>query len=158
MHAIGYDRCLYLTVNKDTEERHAERIKYDPVQALQIVARIEGIVAASQPPARAFDDPEHYKCRICRSHSICHGGAWPRNNCRTCLYSTPMGGDWLCERHDRTLTYRDQQKGCDDHRFIPALVPAQQVDVRDRDLIVYRLPDGSEWIDGMRSTPGEEQC
>ena len=37
---------------------------------------------------------------------------------------------------------------CPDHRFIPGLVPGEQVDVLEPDLIVYQLRDGARWVDG----------
>lgn len=151
MHATGIKRCLYICANKDTDEIHTERLEYDTGQALVIVARIERIVAATSMLNRASDDPDAFVCRFCRAKPLCHEGAWPRQNCRTCLHSSPVdGGKWRCEKHDRHLSWDEQHAGCSSHRFIPALVPGEQIDVRDGDLIVYRLADGSEWMDGMR--------
>lgn len=151
MHGLGLARALYLCANKDTDEIHVERVAYDAGAAMATEARVGRIVESDAPPARAADDPESFTCRFCLAKDICHRGAWPRQNCRTCLHSSPgSAGSWSCEKHGRLLDYKAMQAGCDDHRFIPGLVPGEQIDVIDADLIVYRLAGGEQWIDGMR--------
>lgn len=149
MHGLGLTRALYICANKDTDEVHTERVEYDPVAALATEARVARIVGTEAPPAAASDDPTSFTCRFCTANEICHSGAWARTNCRTCLFSTPgPAASWRCEKHGRPLDYRGMQAGCPDHRFIPALVPGEQLDVLAGDLIVYRLKDGSRWVDG----------
>ena len=150
-HALGLTRAAYWCVNKDTDERHLERIEYDPVFCMNIVARIERIAAAQEPPARLHDNPHAkaaFQCLYCPALAICHEGAFARVNCRTCLAGT-LGPESLeCARDGSVKSYREQQAGCERHRYIPGLVPGDQVDVREGDLIVYRLRNGREWIDG----------
>lgn len=151
MHGLGLTRALYICANKDTDEVHTERIEYDAAAALATEARVGRIVGSDIPPPAASDDPASFICKFCTAKDICHAGAWARVNCRTCLFSTPGdAGTWRCEKHGRGLDYQSAQAGCPDHRFIPGLVPGEQVDVLDGDLIVYRLRDGSEWVDGGR--------
>jgi hypothetical protein len=153
-HATGLTRCLYLAANKNTDEIHAERIPHNMAFCLALVARIERIVHAAHPPARLHDDPNSkaaFACQWCPALAVCHEGAFARVNCRTCLSSSAIdGGRWHCERWDRELSYSDQQAACPSHQFIPELVPGEQEDVIGEDTILYRLPDGSEWLDGAR--------
>lgn len=152
LHGTGIQRGLYIGANKDTDEIHTERIKYDPVYGLGVEARMSRIVAADMPPARISDDPDAFACRFCRAKDHCHAALWPRLNCRTCMHVTASGANgWRCDKHGTALSWDAQQAGCEDHRFIPALVPGEQTDVLDGDLIVYRMPDGAEWIDGRRA-------
>lgn len=146
-HAFGLTRAAYWCVNKDTDERHLERVHYDPVFCLQIVARIERIAAMQEPPGRLRDDPTAWECSFCPSHSICHSGAFARRNCRTCLHATLEPETLTCARDGSQRKYEAQQAGCGSHRYLPALVPLEQTDVRG-EAIVYRWADGSEWIDG----------
>lgn len=149
MMALGIDRALYIAANKDTDEIHVERLEFNAVAASACEARMLRIVDASRPPPKISDDPNAFACKFCRSREICHEGAWPRNNCRTCIHATPgAAASWQCAKHGRTLTYKEMQEGCPQHRFIPELVPGIQVDVRGEDMIVYTLRDGSEWVDG----------
>jgi len=152
MHAEGLSRCLYLAANKDTDEIHTERVEYDPVYCMALVARLERIVHAPRAPTRLHEDPTAkgaFACQICTRLAQCHEGQFSRVNCRTCLNSEPReNATWHCVRWDKPLSYRDQQEGCPAHRYIPDLVPAEQVDVLDNDVVVYRLADGSEFRDG----------
>lgn len=149
-HALGVARIAYWCVNKDTDERHLERIHADPVYAMQIVARIERIAAIQEPPAKLHENPHAkmaWECGFCPALAICHEGAFARRNCRTCLSATLSAESLMCERHSLTAQYAQQQIGCLDHQYMPGLVPGEQIDVRG-EAVVYRLADGSEWIDG----------
>lgn len=149
MHGLGLTRALYICANKDTDEIHTERVEIDIAAAIATEARIERIVAAAAPPHRASDDPASFTCRFCTANEICHFGAWARFNCRTCIHSSPgPNATWRCEKRDIPLSYTVAQEGCEMHRFIPGLVPGEQVDVLDGDLIVYQLRDGARWVDG----------
>ena len=45
----------------------------------------------------------------------------------------------------------DQQAGCLNHLFIPALVPGEQIDADpEAETVSYRMADGSVWVDGGR--------
>ncbi len=153
MHARSRLRGLYMVVNKNTEELHVERVEYDPTFCATVVDRIERVVTAERPLPRLHEDPDTkgaIECKWCRARGVCHEGAFPRLNCRTCLFSSPQDGPrWRCEKHARPLTYGDMQAGCADHLLIPDLVPGEQIDADpDAGTVTYRMRDGSEWIDG----------
>lgn len=157
MHALGLTRALYLAKNKNTDELYAERVAYDPEYASRLLARLERIRDASTAPARIADDPNAYACRFCKKTEVCHGGAFARVNCRTCLHSTPApGGVWRCEHHKRDLSKEDQAAGCSDHLYLPDLVPGEQIDLSDdMRFVTYRLRDGTEWVNGpVEVAPG----
>lgn len=153
LHATGERRGLYMVANKNTDEIHCERVEYDPAFCLAILARIERVVGAERPPARLFDDPTSkaaFACQFCPARGICHEGAFPRQNCRTCMESEAHAGPrWFCGLDKWTLNYADQQAGCSGHRFIPELVPGEQVDADPQArTITYRMAGGSVWVDG----------
>lgn len=159
MHGLGLTRCLYLAANKNDDAIHAERIAYDPAFCLALVSRIERIVQANRPPAKLFEDPSSkaaFACQWCTARGVCHEAQFARHNCRTCIHSSPVAGaGWTCARWDKALSYNEMQAGCPAHRYIPDLVPGEQIDVIGDDVIVYRLPDGTEWHDGEA---GEERA
>ncbi|MCE7028450.1 hypothetical protein [Jiella avicenniae] len=152
MHFFGLERAFYVVENKDSNELHGERIRYDAAHCYALMARADRVVEASRPLPKISDEPDHWICKRCPSHPVCHGGAFALRNCRTCLHSTPVpGGDakWWCERDGRELSIDDQRAGCGKHLFLPDLVPGDQVDAaEDGSSVTYRMPDGSEWIDG----------
>lgn len=153
MHARGRDRGIYLAVCKDNDELYAERLHYDAEYCLRLLAKAERIIGANDPPAKLHEDPTAkmaFACGWCKHRGICHEGAWPRSNCRTCLYASPeQGGTWSCARFSKPLSLDEQREGCPAHLFLPGLIPARQVDCdEDSETITYELADGRLWIDG----------
>ena len=150
----GLTRALYLAHCKDDEEIYAERVEYDPIFAMRLIAKALEIITADAPPMRLHDDPTKkmaFACGYCQHKAVCHDGGWARRNCRTCLHATPMmDGDarWHCDRHIIDLTYDEQQAGCESHLFLPGLVPGEQTDCDERaPWVEYILRDGSIWRD-----------
>lgn len=152
MHMFGPTRALYLIVNKNTDERYAERIHYDLEYCLRILARAERIVFSDHVPARISEDPEFYKCRFCKHRAVCHEGAQPRVSCRSCIHAQPeRGGDgqWSCARWAKPLSPDEQRESCPVHLYLPELVPGRQVDCDpEMETITYEMPDGTFWTDG----------
>lgn len=154
MHARGRDRAIYLAVCKDNDELYAERIHYDPEYSLRLMAKAERIIHANEPPAKLHEDPNAkmaFACGWCKHRGICHEDAWPRTNCRTCLYSSPeAGGSWSCARFSKPLSLAEQAEGCPAHLYLPSLVPGTQIDSsEEEETITYELrPDSRVWVDG----------
>jgi hypothetical protein len=91
---------------------------------------------------------------------VCHGEAFGRNHCRTCLHATPIvdhqatDAPWLCERFGKTLSLEEQKAGCPAHLFLIEVVPGVQVDAGD-DFVSYHMRDGSIWRDGVPAEAAE---
>jgi hypothetical protein len=152
MHLRGLDRAFYACTNKNDEEYYSERVKYDAAAALRLLAKGESIIRSDDPPAKISEKPDFFMCKWCRHAPVCHEGAWPRVNCRTCLRSTPeMSGDaaWSCSRWNKPLSLEEQKAGCPTHLFLSGLVPGAQVDSSDEEeWVSYVLKDGTTWRDG----------
>ena len=149
-HARGRDRAIYLAVCKDNDELYAERIYYDAAYCLRLLAKAERIIQANEPPARLSDKPDFYACGWCKHRAACHESAWPRSNCRTCLFSSPEdGGTWSCARFNKPLSLAEQADGCPAHLFLPGVVPGEQIDSDEAaETVVYKLNNGTIWTDG----------
>lgn len=127
MELAGFERGAILTVNKDTDELHLERIKPDGTGA-RMIAKARAIITAPEPLERLSDKPEFYTCKWCNARAVCHEQRLPRPSCRTCVHATPeLDGDarWSCAFHTKDLTIAEQRAGCPDHVFLPALVPLE---------------------------------
>jgi hypothetical protein len=156
MHYADFSRAIYLAVNKNDDELYSARFNYDGVFAVRLVAKAEAIITARRPPARMHDSLDSklakWECGICPARSECHEGAFSERNCRTCCHSTPMlDGDarWVCDLHQIDLDAPAQRAGCENHIFIPDLVPGRPVALNKRkNWVRYRLDDGDEWTDG----------
>jgi len=152
-HAFGLTRGLYLVVNKNDETIYQERIEYDPVYCLKMLAKAERIVKATSPPARISEDPDFFGCRFCNKKQVCHHNELPRISCRTCLHSTAeLGGTdahWSCARWNKPLSFDEQKVGCGAHLYDPDFVPGEQTDSDElAETVTYLMHDGSVWIDG----------
>jgi hypothetical protein len=164
-HLHNFERGLYMCRNKNTGEIHCERVEIDHAEAIRLLARAERIIRSPNPMPKLHDDinaKAAFKCRsMCRHKDICHGGAFPRVHCRTCLHASPeMIGNaaWSCARFTKPLTLDEQKVGCGNHLFIPSLVPGEQLDAdEERETVTYRLRDGSTWVDGSGSAPSAER-
>jgi hypothetical protein len=149
MHLTGLTRAMYLAVCKDTDDLFVERVRADRDAAERLMAKAARVIHAARPPARISEDPAWFECRLCDHHEICHGDAAAAVTCRSCLHSTPVEGGWHCARWDQGLDVETQRQGCRSHLFVPDLVPGEVVDAGD-DHVVYRIRDGSTWVNDAR--------
>ena len=151
MDYLGFERAFYLAVCKDTDELYGERIHADPVLAALLKEKAQRIIAAATPPTRISEDYNWWKCKMCDHRTICHEGQPPVVNCRTCLHSTPVmdgEGGWRCEKHNRLLSKAEQERGCDDHLYIPDLLHGVVVDADDHS-VEYDMWNGEMLRNGL---------
>lgn len=118
---LSLTRTLFVSTNKDTEERVFERIKFDK-QCYRDYKRIafEVVIAGSPPPR--IGTRTYLECKFCRARNICHFDAEFERNCRTCRFSSPEDrGLWSCSRHNMNLTEYTQRIGCGSYELMPEL-------------------------------------
>ena len=145
MHGRERARALYVCVNKNDDDIYVQRVEYDAEFCLRMLARVERIIKADDPPSRISENPTRPPCSWCRHKAVCHEAEWARRNCRTCLHSTAVttsdNACWDCAKWNKPLTLDEQAAGCPSHRFIPSLVPGEQTDVQGED-VIYKLKNG----------------
>lgn len=132
----GLRRAMYFAINKDNDDLYTERLRYDKDAYAANLDKARRIITAQEPLAKAGEDEDAFACKWCDYKAICHGGQVSLAHCRTCAHSTPIvdgeGAQWRCEHHDKELTFDAQQRGCEEHLYIPALIPfATPVDSGD---------------------------
>ncbi len=150
MHLTSITRAMYLAVCKDTDDLYVERIEVDRDYAERLLEKARRVIEAASPPPGVSTDPTWYQCRLCDHAAVCHPDVPDARaaeiNCRTCVHVSPIEGGWRCERHDRALSLSEQRAACAQHLFIPALVPAEQIDAGE-DWIEYAFASGERWRD-----------
>ena len=146
MHLMGMNRAMYLAVNKDTDDLYVQRVEADVAYTEQLLEKARRIIFAPTPLPRISEEPSWYQCRLCDHADVCHGPRAAEINCRTCLHSTPVEGGWHCDRHQKPLSEVDQRTGCEQHLYLPPLVPAAQVDAGE-DWVDYEFSGGVCWRD-----------
>lgn len=122
MRKMGLAVGVYFAVDKDNDHIYAEVVPLDTETADKYLGRAISIVQLPAPPKRISDSPGWFGCKFCDHRMVCHFGAAPAKNCRTCEWSTPVpDGTWRCDQPDNvsanggqplTLNKARQLEGC----------------------------------------------
>ena len=156
MRGFNLARGLYICVWKDTDRIYEERIYIDQDYADAMIGKAMQVVHTRIPPARISDDPSWFECKFCTFRDVCHMGIETdlERNCRTCTSSEALpNGSWECIHHNDRIGKKKLRDGCEDHLFIPQVVPAEPIDgedTKDRRYVRYRHPSGREFVDEGR--------
>lgn len=114
MRKMGLAVAIYGAVNKNTDDLYLEIVVLDTAIADQFLDRGEKLVWMPDAPARLNESPGFYLCRWCDHRPVCHLGAPPDRNCRTCPHSAPAPNkEWRCNLLNVVLDKDLMQKGCD---------------------------------------------
>jgi len=129
------------------------RTDADPLTTQRLQVKAKTIITAQEPLQKLSDDPAWWQCKGCAMSGICHRNELPAVNCRTCVHATPeLDGDgrWSCAKWGADIPVEAQRVGCEQHRYIPALVTvARQVDASEQDgWIEYRTSNGVTFRNG----------
>ncbi|UAB76985.1 hypothetical protein INR77_09005 [Erythrobacter sp. SCSIO 43205] len=151
MHYSGMDRHYLVCSSPGGRNETSVRTEADPVAAQVLRDKAERIIFTDTAPQR-IGGPDFYQCKWCDFRALCHEGVsadgqvLAERNCRTCLNVTPeRDGTWRCTKFGHALSKDDQRAGCPLHRFLPSLVPWDQIDTRGED-VIYARPN-EEWVD-----------
>ena len=141
MQGTGIDRALYLTVCKDDDRIHTERVKLDKDVAGKAIARGQRIALTDRMPEPISSDASWYQCKFCDAHEFCHKSKTTKHvNCRTCAMATPLSDStWHCAKWDDIIPLDTQRSGCEAHVLHPDLVPWQRKDGPDEFTAVYEV-------------------
>jgi hypothetical protein len=148
MDYAGLDRHYLICGSPGARRETSVRTDADPAFALVLKAKAERIIFSDHAPKR-IGGPDSFACRFCDFRAICHSDTiGAERNCRTCLHSEVLRqGGWRCQHWGHELSVPDQEAGCPSHRFLPDLVPGEQVDVSVAGDIAYRMTTGATWTD-----------
>ena len=151
MDYAALDRHYLVCVSPGARKWTAVRTDADPVTTQVLKDKAARIIFTDHAPNR-IGQPDSFACKWCDFAGICHRAEQAERNCRTCLHSSPTrGGEWKCEQFGYLLSRDDQDAGCPHHRYLPDLVPGEQIDA-DPHSVTYRMADGTIWEDrGMAS-------
>ena len=138
----GVERHWLVCTTPGGREWTSVRTEFDPVAFMKLKAKAERIIFSDEAPPR-IGDATNFACRWCHFSSICHENALPDRECRSCLHSTALReGGWSCALgHEFGTT-------CCDHRWLPSMLNAVQIDVVNGADIVYQWrSNGEGWVD-----------
>jgi hypothetical protein len=112
MLAQGLNKTYFLAINKNTGAYYAEWIYLDKSVAKDLSRKARDIIMSDKPVNKAYVDG-FWKCITCDFEKVCHVGAEPAMNCRTCNFSDiEEKGQWSCQKTRKVLTLDEQKAGC----------------------------------------------
>ena len=119
MHKMNIDYGLYMAVNKNTDELHAEIIIRNDLMAEHYFERGMRIVHGSIP-ARISKEPTTFGCRYCDFVDVCHNNAPIEVSCRTCVHAeaSEEHSSWVCNKRRVKLSKSTQAVGCSDYEQV----------------------------------------
>lgn len=119
MRKMNLTVALYGAVNKNTDELWLEIVHLDTITADQFLDRGTQLVKLVHPPKKLNESPGWFACQYCDHKAVCHLGAVPERNCRTCHFGRPDDdGKWRCyvkPTEPRELTEEEQFAACNDY-------------------------------------------
>ena len=106
--------CLYIVVDKNTDELHVELVKLDKYHGKAMIDIAQGVIAGGEAPVRTFP-ASHQSCKFCSFKANCHFGKPFDKNCRSCKYAQPVcEGKWACHKHKGIIPEDFIPEGCPD--------------------------------------------
>jgi len=110
----GIRYCIYMIENKNDSDITFKVIELDWNYGAQLEKKAEQIIFSKEPPPRISENPAIYDCKYCHLSDICHKGATPEKNCRSCRNASPVeDAQWFCSAHNSNIPPDFIRKGCD---------------------------------------------
>ena len=109
----GIKYCVYMIENKNDSDITIKVMELDWNYGAQLEKKAEEIIFAKEPPNRISNNPAFFNCKWCHQSEICHNGAQPEKNCRSCRNAIPVdNGEWLCAIAQQNIPEDVIPKGC----------------------------------------------
>lgn len=113
LHEQDCEYCIFIFVNKDTDERFYTWVNRQDNEAQDLLARGFDILVSDVIPDK-IGGPAHWKCKMCQFYDICHYKDNWQISCRTCQFAEIHNkGEWYCTKHNKNLSFEEQRKACD---------------------------------------------
>lgn len=110
---------LYNAVNKETDELYYEVVALDFSHGVNLYDKAGRIIFSQTPPPKIANSAAFGDCKLCHYAPICHHGATPEKNCRSCENAFPAeGGEWFCRVFDANIQREQVPVGCPQYRRI----------------------------------------
>lgn len=115
----GFTHVLYLNTCKNDDDMYVEVAKLDHGLGHAMEQRAEYVIRSPKRPMRCSDNPAFWLCKSCVFADICHNGAPPKVNCRSCRFAVPIeGAEWYCTSANGTIPQDFIPQGCGNHEAI----------------------------------------
>ena len=159
MGASGMDRALFVAYNKDNSELYIERVRQEPMFFDAMITKAERLITHSEPPASSYPKREWFEAKFMseEAQAIYWGDKLPAPNCRNCRFAVARmdlnNGAWWCKSKQSDLSIGSQRVGCNNHNYLPALMPTSTVKDLGEVTARYITEDNTGFVNGYSETP-----
>lgn len=116
---MGLDYVLYMNTNKNDDDMFVMPYKLDHDVGKHMESKAESIIIAREAPNRLSDNPTNFQCKMCPHTKVCHEGALPEVNCRSCKHAVPADNkEWFCEVHNANIPKNVIPEACSSYEPI----------------------------------------
>ena len=106
---------IYFPENKNDDDIRVRVIKLDHKLGRELEQKASDIITAVEPPTKISENPAYMECKWCDFLNICHYGAAPIKNCRSCRSAMPTNdATWTCTRYNQVIPSEFIKCGCND--------------------------------------------
>jgi len=106
---------IYFPENKNDDDIRVRVIKLDHKLGRELEQKASDIITAIEPPPKISENPAYMECKWCDFLNICHYGAPPIKNCRSCRSAMPTNdAKWTCTRYNQVIPFEFLERGCND--------------------------------------------
>lgn len=71
MNKFKLKKCLFVVMNKDTQELYLEIVNYDEFEAVRLIERGHHILSMKEAPEKHYPASNYFKCRFCQWRKTC---------------------------------------------------------------------------------------
>lgn len=131
MNELGLERGIYIAIKKSSSDIYTERVHREPKKKEAFREKALRVIQSNDAPKKIANSLDIFDCKYCSYNKECYkleGADLPIKSCRTCLHSTPLiEGGWKCEQKKIVIDEEILVTGCEEHLFLPVLVPGKLV-------------------------------
>lgn len=110
---LGLPAVMFVPANRNNEDLDFIILPYDGAQLDLVYKKAETILTTKVPPAKIAQSAAFYKCKFCEHVDVCHNGAEPAKNCRSCVNCMPTWqGEFYCEKWGANIPKDTMPVGC----------------------------------------------
>lgn len=110
---FGLPACMFIPAGRNDEDIEFIVLPYDGTQLDLVYAKASTILTTKVPPAKIAQSAAFHKCKFCDHTEVCHNGAEPAKNCRSCINCMPTyDGAFHCEKWNAVIPKDQIPLGC----------------------------------------------
>ena len=106
---------MFIPFNRNDEDFKPVIIPRDDTQVAVMLEKAHTIATAQTRPPRIAESPAFFGCKFCNHKEVCHNGAKPIKNCRSCVNSYAVeNGKFACKLYNQVIPNKNAiMAGCD---------------------------------------------